>query len=99
MRNIKELSVWMEDELCSAKQYAENAVDFKIKNDTNWSNRFKAMAQAELEHASNLHSLASEEIDEAKAVITPPTEMVDAWEKSHARYVEKAAWVKQMLTL
>lgn len=29
----------------------------------------------------------------------PPTEMMDKWEKDHKKYVEKSAWIKQMLSM
>jgi len=50
-------------------------------------------------HSSWLHEMAISEIEQLKKVYVPPTEMTDVWEKSHAKYVEKAAWVKSMLLM
>lgn len=33
------------------------------------------------------------------AGITPPAEMMENWQNEHKKYVDKVAWIKQMLTL
>lgn len=57
------------------------------------------MAKDELKHADYLHELAVNEINKLSSVYTPPTEMMEKWDMDHKKYVEKAAWVKQMLQL
>ena len=99
MTKIKKLADEMMDEICSAKEYAEKYVEYKAKDEAQWANRFKEMANDELKHAGYLHELAVSEIDTLSKVYTPPQNMVDKWEKDHTVYVEKAAWVKQMLSL
>lgn len=99
MTKIKKLADEMMDEICSAKEYAEKYVEYKAWDDTTWANRFKEMANDELKHASYLHDLVVKEIDTLSKVYTPPQKMMDKWEKDHAEYVEKHAWVKQMLSL
>lgn len=89
----------MLEELCSAKEYAEKYIEHKAKEDMQWANRFKEMSQDEIKHAMYLHELAIKEIETLSKVFTPPQKMLDKWEKDHAEYVEKAAWVKQMLSL
>lgn len=89
----------MLEELCSAKEYAEKYIEHKAKEDMQWANRFKEMSQDEIKHAMYLHELAIKEIETLSKVFTPPQKMLDKWEKDHAEYVEKAALVKQMLSL
>lgn len=99
MTYIKKLVDEMLDELCSAKEYAEKYVEYKAKSENQWANRFGEMAKDELKHADYLHELIVKEIDTISSVYKPPTEMMDKWEKDHEKYVEKAAWIKQMLAL
>ena len=99
MTRIKELADEMKDELCSAKEYAEEYLTFKAKENGTWANRYKEMAQDELKHANYIHERVVAEIDELKKVYTPPEDMMQKWESDHKKYIEKAAWVKQMLTM
>ena len=58
------------------------------------------MAMQELEHAGNLHEFAMEDVSMLEKVYPEiPDDMMGAWEKSHSEYVEKASWVKQMLSM
>lgn len=57
------------------------------------------MADDELKHARYIHDMAVAEIEQLEKVYTPPESMREMWEKSHREYVEKAAWIKQMLTM
>ena len=61
--------------------------------------RYKEMANDELKHANYIHEWAVKEIDEISKVYSAPVEMMEAWEKAHKKYVEKVAWIKQMLSL
>lgn len=100
MKMIKDLVDQIEEEICGAKEYAEKYVYYKAKDDgQQWASRFKEMANDELRHAMNIHQLAVEEIDRLNKVFTPPQEMMDKWDKSHKEYVEKTAWIKQMLAM
>lgn len=98
MRVIKELADWMNEEIGSAKDYAEKYLALKAKGNQ-WATKFKTMAEDELKHASVIHDYTVEEINQLKTIYTPPVEMLDKWEADHKKYVEKAAWVKQMLTM
>ena len=40
-----------------------------------------------------------DEIKKISKVFVAPHEMLEKWEKSHAIYVEKSAWIKQMLSM
>lgn len=99
MTKIKEQVDHILDELCGAKEYAECYVMEKSKGNTQWANRYKEMANDELKHANYLHDKVVADIDEISKVYTPPTEMMDKWEKDHKEYVEKSAWIKQMLSM
>lgn len=99
MTKIKKLADEMKDELCSAKEYAEEYLSFKAEENTTWANRYKEMANDELKHANYIHERAVTEIEELREVYTPPQKMLDKWEKDHNKYIEKAAWIKQMLTM
>lgn len=89
----------VDEELEGAKTYAEKYIERKASGDTTWANRFKEMSSDELKHANYIHELAVQEIDDLSRVYTPPSEMKEEWDKKHVKYVECAAWIKQMLTL
>ncbi len=99
MTRIKNLVENIDEELCDAKKYAEMYVDFKAKNNMAWANKFKQLAQDELNHSMVMHDYTVQEIEELRKVYTPPQDMLDKWEKDHKKYVEKSAWIKQMLQL
>lgn len=89
----------IDDELCGAKEYAEKYIELKAVGNMTWANRLKEMATDELKHANWIHEMAISEIEQLKKVYVPPTEMQEVWDKSHTQYVEKAAWIKQMLSM
>lgn len=99
MTKIKNLIAQIDDEIEGAKEYAESYLECKAKGNSQWSTRYKEMANDELKHAGYIHDKAIADIDELKKVYTPPVEMQEKWDKSHKEYVEKAAWIKQMLTM
>lgn len=99
MARIKKLAEEIEDELCSAKEYAEDYLTYKAKGNSQWATRYKEMAQDELKHADYIHERAVAEIDELRSVYTPPEDMMQKWEHEHREYIEKAAWVRQMLAM
>lgn len=99
MTKIKKLAEHIEEELSGAKEYAEKYVECKAKGDMQWANRYKEMANDELKHASYLHDKATQDIEEISKVFKPTEEMEEKWEKCHKKYVEQAAWIKQMLAM
>lgn len=99
MKAISDLVYLIEEELDGAKCYAEKYVQFKAENDMMWANKFKEMSNNELVHAVNIHDLAMQKINQLKAVYTAPAEMQEMWDKQHAVYVDKTAWIKQMLAM
>lgn len=99
MRSIKKYVEHIEEELEGAKDYAEKYVEAKAAGNTMWAGQFKDMAQDELRHAGVVHSHAVEEIEKLNKIYKPPVEMLEKWEHAHKEYVEKAAWIKQMLSM
>ena len=57
------------------------------------------MATDELKHAGYIHDRAVEEIEELRKVYTPPQDMLDKWDADHKRFIEKTAWIRQMLSM
>jgi hypothetical protein len=99
MKAIKMYVDSIEEEIEGAKDYAEKYVEAKAKGDVAKANRYKEMANDELKHAMYLHEWAVATIDEISRVYKAPAEMEEKWQKAHKEYVEKAAWVKQMLAM
>lgn len=99
MRSIKAYVEHIDEELEGAKDYAEKYVEAKAKGNMSMANKYKEMASDELRHAGYVHEFAVAEIDALSKVYTPPVEMQKKWEESHKEYVEKAAWIKQMLSM
>lgn len=99
MKKIAELVDIIDEELEGAKDYAEKYIDLKSQNKSEWASKFKKLSEDELSHALVIHAYAMEQIEELNKVYTPPEEMQEVWNKSHKQYIEKTAWIKQMLTM
>lgn len=99
MKKIKKYVDWICDEVEGAKCYAEHYVEYKAKGDGTVASRFHQMAEDELKHAEMIHELAVREIETLNQVFKAPEWMQEEWDKSHVNYVEKAAWVRQMLSM
>lgn len=99
MRMIKDFVEHLDEEIEGAKEYAEKYVEYKAKGNMSRANKYKEMANDELKHTGYIHDMALQEIEELKKVYTAPVDMQEKWNKAHAEYVEKVAWIKQMLTL
>jgi hypothetical protein len=99
MRSIKAYVEHIDEELEGAKDYAEKYVEAKAKGNMSMANKYKEMASDELRHAGYVHEFAVAEIDALSKVYTPPVDMQKKWEESHKEYVEKAAWIRQMLSM
>lgn len=99
MKKIQRYVDLMEEEIESAKEYAECYLSHKAKSEVLWANRYREMAEDELKHAMYIHEKATMDIDELSRVFTPPVEMQEKWDESHKHYVEKVAWIKQMLSM
>jgi hypothetical protein len=99
MKKIQKFVDAISEEIEDAKEYAEAYVEAKAKGEVGIATRYKEMAGDELKHAMYLHEMVVAEIKEISKVFTPPANMQEKWDIAHKEYVEKAAWVKQMLAM
>ena len=97
MTKIKKYVENIEEELNDAQEYIEKALWYKAKGDQNRYTKYKEMSAQELNHAMIIHDMAVQDIDALDAVYPElPVKMVEKWNSAHERYVEKAAWIRQM---
>lgn len=97
MTKIKKYVDEIADELADAKKYMEKALEYKSMGNNERYNGYKTMSIQEVEHSSRLHDYAVQDIEQLKSVYPEiPQKMLDAWEKAHVDFVEKAAWIRQM---
>ena len=97
MTKIKKYVDGIADELHGAKFYMETALEYKAMGNGERYNKYKEMSIQELGHAMALHDFAVQDIEQLKTVYPDvPQKMMDAWDKSHVDFVEKAAWIRQM---
>ena len=99
MRKIQVLVDQINEEIEGAKCYAETYLEYKAKGNSAWAAKYKGMADDELRHATIIHDRSVEEINELSKVYTTPVEMQKAWDESHKMYIERVAWIKQMLSM
>ena len=103
MKYIKKMVDEIDDEIHSAKKYAERYVEYKASNDPeikNLAGQFKTMATQELEHAMNIHQMATNEITRLRRVYTnPPQEMQEKWDDAHQFFIAESAEIKRMLSM
>ena len=99
MTVIKDYVDRIEDELNDSKKFAEAYVQSKVENDSYWMNRFREMAEDELKHSEYIHELVTKKIKSLSEILVPPQAMLDKWNTAHKDYVEKAAWIRQMLSM
>lgn len=99
MKKIGDYVKHIDEELCGAKDYAEKYIEYKAMGNSQYMSKYKEMATDELKHAMYIHDIAMADIEELSKVFTPPVDMQEEWDKSHKHYVEKVAWIKQMLAM
>ena len=97
MRMIKKLVCQLDDEIKGAERYAEKYMEAKVNGENEKKDMYFSMAQDELKHAMNIHSLTVDEIEKVRKVYTPPQDMIEKWNKEHELYVNKVAAIKSML--
>ena len=100
MNKIKSYIDDIEEELDGAKHYIEKALEYKAAGNATRYARYKEMSIQELQHCQTAHEYAVQDIEALRAVYPEiPAEMQDKWDRAHADYVEKAAWIKQMQSM
>ena len=70
-----------------------------LDDNMTWAKRYLEMANDELKHADYIHERVVAEIEELRETYTPPQNMLDKWNEDHKKYIEKAAWIRQMLAM
>lgn len=96
MRVIKELVDHIKDEVEGAMEYANKYAEYKVLGSPRAST-YRQMAYDELSHADKIHEFAVEEIQKARAVMTPPAEMEEKWNHEHKKFIEDVAKIKMIL--
>ena len=99
MKRIGEYTKQIAEELEGAKGYAEEYLYRKAMGETTLAAKYRDMANDELKHAIWIHDIAVGEIQQLNKTYTAPAEMLEAWEKTHREYVDRTAWIKQMLAM
>ena len=100
MRRIADLVDHIKDEIEGAYCYAEAYIDYKSFGNNERATIYRKMAQDELDHAINIHSIAQQDIERIRKVYpNPPEEMRREWDHVHAEMMDKTAVVKNMLSL
>ena len=99
MKVIMDLVKQIDEELEGAKEYAESYIEWKSRGENDTYKRYKEMANDELKHSNYIHDIALSEIDRLENVFMPTEEMREIWKSSHAKYVEKTAWIRTMLNM
>lgn len=98
MRQIKDITKQIKEEFYGAKDYAKLALHYKESGDSTTGKMYYDMANDEMKHAMNLHTIAVRMIEEKRKTVTPPQYMLDAWKEEHDYYLEKVAKIKYMLS-
>ena len=100
MRKIKEIIMKMDDEIEDAKAKADEYADYKVAGDNQEASASKQAALDELKHADLYHSRAVKEIQKIRQTFPePPAKMLEKWEKEHREYIDRVAFIKQILSM
>lgn len=100
MQKIQKYVDGIAEELNGAKEYIETALEYKVMGNTARYTKYKEMSVQELGHASNLHEMAVQDIEQLKTVYPDvPQRMMDKWNHAHKDFIEKTAWIKQMQSM
>lgn len=99
MKYIADLVYNIKEELETAKEAAEKYVYYKSQSNAVRAKLYNEISNDELKHAKYYHDMVTEEITRLKDVYKPAAEMMKEWEEAHAEYVEKFAWIKQILQM
>lgn len=95
MKDIKELSELIDDEIEAASDYAEAA---ERTTHEDLRRLYIELANAELGHIEKLHGKAKELIAQTRTKgIVPPLGMMQMWEHEHERMIRKVSKIKMRL--
>ena len=95
MKEIKELSELIDDEIEAACDYAEAA---ERTTHEDLRRLYIELANAELGHIDKLHGKVKDLIAQTRTKgITPPLGMMQMWEHEHERMIRKVSKIKMRL--
>ena len=99
MKTIKILVEQIEDEACSAEEYAKKAMQYKDE-DKALADTFAKLAETELQHVDLLHAQVVRIIKawEAKGNTAPP-EMKAVYDYTHQKSIDHVARVKILINM
>lgn len=97
MREIKNMSKQIHEEMHGAKEYAIQATAYKEAGNQAAGKVYFELANDEIKHAMSIHGLVVKLIEETRKTVTPPQYMLDMWNEEHEEYMEEMAKVKYML--
>lgn len=99
MRIIKCLKKQMIDEICGAKEYAIDALEYRETN-PELANLYHELSETEYKHALELHEHASKKIKEIQeSGVKFPEFMTEKWEEAHNEMIKMAEEAKTYINL
>lgn len=99
MREIKEISEFINDEVDGVLEYAKAAVFYKDKYPT-LASTYNKLATTELQHVQLLHAEATKLIQTAEnKAIEYPGWMRDKWERQHKKVIDKMVKARTYLDM
>lgn len=94
MKEIKELSEMIEEELEGAKEYAKHALKLR-ESDPTLAKTFYDISMDEVKHVNLLHEEVKKIIEKhRKDHGEPPEPMMAVYEYLHQKHIDKAAHIK-----
>ena len=94
MKIIKELSEYIEEELCDAKKYIEKALKCKEKR-PQLSQTFYTLSVEEMKHMQMLHNEVTKIIEDyRKEEGEPPVAMMAVYDYLHEKFIEESKEIK-----
>ena len=99
MKKLDKMKCYVCEELDGATQYAEKYIEMKAAGNTAWANKFREMANDELNHAKYMYDWFNEQMNDIKKVYELSEGEEDEEEHLHKKYADKVAHVKHMLTM